>query len=104
MGKIKYHNPKEYTYHSPRYNKDITVPLNMPSDGATGPLIKDLEQEAWEVHDRACEYGKWDDGTPISRWQASNVYSDILRDKGRWQWWDRKWGTFFLGGKKLKWF
>jgi len=100
----KYINKFTFTYHSPRYNEDVTVPKGMPSDGATGFLVKDLNRKAFLVHDRICDYGKWDSGKPITNWQASNVYADILKKTGMWQWWDRKWATFFFGGKKLKWF
>lgn len=99
-------NPRKYIakkagcHYSPRYKKTISWPKGYPTDGAT--MAKDLDIEASRTHDRMCEVGKWDDGTPITNWQASNVYSDILRKKGFWQWFDRKWATFLFGGKNLK--
>ena len=98
--KKKYTLENEIVYKSPRYGKTITVPAGYKSDGATG--VPDLSFTAYFVHDWICENGKWDDGTPITNWQASNVYSDILNSKGFYvRSHIRKIGTFLFGGEKL---
>jgi hypothetical protein len=94
MSKIKYRNPQAIVYFSPRYSKWITVPVNYPSDGASGPA-KDIPSIAWLVHDRLVpmdegevppleaigfwEYdGYWSDGSACSAWQSTMVMRDIL--------------------------
>ena len=98
MGRIKYLNPKEIVYRSPRYGKTIIVPEDYPSDGASGPA-SDIWSQAWWVHDVMCDTGKWEDGSRCTNWQASRVLSDILESEGRWF---RKrtwlWSTFLFGG------
>ncbi len=84
------------TYYSPRYNRSITVPEGFYSDGAT--WAPDIDSDAWWFHDVLCRYGKWDDGTACSRWQASTVLYDIMRRDGfRWlaPWW---WAATYLFG------
>lgn len=98
--KVKYVNPEEFTYRSERYGKSITIPKFEPSDGAT--MAPDLNKKAFTVHDRICKVGKWDDETPITNWQASTVYYDILKDSGHWQAYHRWLLTFMFGGSKLK--
>ena len=96
------------TYHSKRYNKKITIiGLNddylnpMYSDGASGAF--DIISAGWWFHDKLCNDCRWDDGTPITNWQASMVLSDILYSEGRYirskRWF---WATFLIGGKKIK--
>ena len=97
-----YLNPKAFTYISVRHGKSITVPKDYPSDGATGAL--DVCEKAWFVHDVACDRGTWDDGTPITNWEASQVISDILKyECKRWfrthTWF---WATFLFGGGKAR--
>ena len=84
------------TYYSPRYNRSITVPAGFYSDGAT--WAPDIDSDAWWFHDVLCRYGKWDDGTACSRWQASTVLYDIMRRDGfPWlaPWW---WAATYLFG------
>lgn len=69
-----------YTYTSPRYGKSITVRDGFYSDGAT--FARDLDSDSWWVHDVICRYGKWDDGTLVTRWQAAVVLYDILKEEG----------------------
>ncbi len=87
----------EYTYYSPRYNRSITVPVDFYSDGATG--ARDIDTDAWIVHDHICRYAVWDDGTPIDNWTASTVLGDILWVDGykvrAVTWW---WATYVFGG------
>lgn len=101
MGKIKYFNEHEFTYHSKRYDKDVTVPEDMPSDGAT--FAPDIYSRAWWVHDRLCDTGKFDDGSPCTNWQASRIISDILWSEKQWLR-TVHWGvlTFLFGGDKAR--
>jgi hypothetical protein len=93
--------PYELVYRSPRYGRTVTVPAGYRSDGATGAL--DIWSEGWWVHDRLCDRGTWDDGTPVTNWQASRVLSDILASEGRWArafgW---RWATWLFGGGKCR--
>lgn len=70
-------------YHSPRYDKWVTVPVDYISDGASGPA-EDIVSEAWWVHDVLCDRWAFDDKTPCSNRQASLVLHDILKSEGRW--------------------
>lgn len=100
--KLSYYvNDKEFTYHCTRYNKHITVPINYHSDGATG--ARDIDSKCWWVHDVLCEYGKFNDGTKCTNWQASTILSDILKSEGRW-FRARSWfiATWLLGGGKAR--
>jgi hypothetical protein len=94
-----YYCPKEIIYNSKRYGKTVIVPEGYESDGATGAI--DIWSNAWWVHDKLCDTGKWLDGTPCTNMQASTVLSDILRSEGRWiraiYWWPATW--LFGGGK-----
>lgn len=91
----------EIKYYSPRYKKTVTVTVGYKSDGATGAY--DIFSEAWWVHDVLCDRGTWDDGTPLTNWQASMVLSDILWKEGQWlravYWF---FATFLLGGGKAR--
>ena len=91
---------KTKTYHSKRYNKNITIkPSDMPYDGATG--AKDINSFGWLFHDVLCRDGRFDDGSKCTNWQASKVLSDILESEGRWfrgkSWFIATW--LFGGGK-----
>ena len=86
-----------YTWHG----KTISWPKGYQSDGAT--YAPDLSWTAFFAHDRVCETGKWDDGTEVTNWEASTMYSDILKDKGFWfRQYHRKYLTRWFGGKKLR--
>lgn len=101
MSKKKYKLPYTIEYKSPRYGKTVIVPKGFKSDGATGAW--DIWSESWWVHDKICDTGTWEDGTPITNWQASSVLADILRAEG--EWWRAfywKYFTFFLGCSKAK--
>lgn len=98
---------KKYTlkypifYRSERYQKNVFVPKGYKSDGATGAM--DIWSEGWWVHDRLCDTGKWEDGTPCTNWQASTVLSDILKSEGRWvraRYWFL--ATLLFGGGKCR--
>lgn len=97
----RYYAPRKIEYFSLRYNKWVTVPKGYPSDGATGAI--DINTQGWWVHDVLCDKGTWDDGTPVTNWQASQVLSDILASEGRWfrkhTWF---WATWILGGGEAR--
>lgn len=100
-GEEKYQLNETIVYSSPRYNKTITVPSGRISDGATGAM--DITSRGWWIHDELCLTGKWDDGTPISNWQASQVLQDVLESEGRY--WQSKrwfWATWLIGGGKAR--
>jgi hypothetical protein len=102
-------------YHSQRYNSWVSLPIGYLSDGATGAI--DLKGKikctykgepfkasmSWWVHDKLCDTGKWDDGSPCTNLQASTVLSDILKAEGHWIrdfWW--KISTYLFGGGKAR--
>jgi hypothetical protein len=104
---------EDITYRSPRYGKTVTVPKGYVSDGATKAV--DLCYDCFMVHDWLCggnDYwsngpespvGEWDDGTAVTNWQASHVYTDLLKAHGigprRFV---RFWATFLFGGQRIK--
>jgi hypothetical protein len=96
-----YKRKKTLVYHSERYDKTVTVPEGYLSDGATGAI--DIYSDGWWVHDKLCDTGIFDDGTPCTNKQASTILSDILRSEGRWcraiYWWPM---TYLFGGGKCR--
>ncbi|MCB0256002.1 MAG: hypothetical protein KDI55_19960 [Anaerolineae bacterium] len=86
-----------FIYTSVSYGgKTITLQAGCRSDGATGAW--DIKSAAWWVHDRVCDFPYWDDGTPITAWQAASILSEILAYEGRWaraHYWRAS--TFLLG-------
>lgn len=79
----KYILEEPIVYSSPRYQKTLTCPKGMRSDGASGPA-EDILSIAWWVHDRAWSTWKWDDGSPLSLWQSTMILHDILYAEDRW--------------------
>ena len=111
-GTVDYHLLFAEPYWSNRYEKKKTLKDNMYSDGASGAL--DVPGSlSWWVHDAICNNPFWDDGTPITAWQAATVLSDILFSEGRraknisaitstargYYWF---WATFLFGCKKSR--
>lgn len=84
----KYVLLEKIVYHSPRYCRDVTVPVGYVSDGATG--APDLMSRASWIHDWLCDNKAWQDGTPCNHWQRSMVIGDVLAEEGhsvrRWTW------------------
>jgi len=96
-----YVSTNEYRYYSKRYNRWAVIPQGFWSDGATG--ARDIQSDAWWVHDKLCNTGSWEDGTLIDNWTASTVLGDILwRDgfKARAIWW--WWATYLFGGGEAR--
>jgi hypothetical protein len=92
---------KGFTYESPRYCKSVTLPDGMLSDGATGAM--DITSRGWWIHDQLCNRGQWDDGTPLSNWECSQVLQDVLKAEGRY--WQSKrwfWATWLFGGGEAR--
>jgi len=99
--KREYKLPYTIRYYSKRYDKHVIVEEGFESDGATGAF--DIWSEAWWVHDKICETGKWSDGTSVTNWQASTVLADILDSEQRYfrarYWWVMTW---LLGCEKAR--
>ena len=72
----KYILEQPISYYSKRYGKSVSLEPGYISDGATGAI--DIYSTGWWIHDKLCDTGKWDDGTPVTNWQASRVLADIL--------------------------
>lgn len=98
---MTYFRDTHLTYYSRRYSKRISVPKGYKSDGATGAI--DIDSDGWWVHDKLCDTGKFDDGTPCTNWQASMILKDILKSEGRW-FRARSWFvmTYLFGGGKAR--
>ena len=93
---------KDKTYHSKRYDKDISISVtDKPYDGATGAM--DIDSFGWLFHDVLCRDGCFSDGSLCTNLQASAVLGDILSDEGRWfrrgSWFVATW---LLGGGKAR--
>lgn len=88
-------------YWSLRYKKWIICEAKDISDGAT--YAKDLNSFGWIFHDELCNECIFEDGSPCTNWQASQVLTDIMAIEG---FWFRKyswlWSTFLLGGDEIK--
>ncbi len=99
--RYKYILLENFTYHSKRYGKRSVCEEGMLSDGATGAM--DIVSKGWWVHDDLCNEGKWQDGTKITNWIASQVLQDILAEEGR-KWRSKYWFwfTFAFGGGKAR--
>jgi len=97
-GRRTYILDEDVAYRSPRYQKWVRIPRGYRSDGASGPA-NDVASLAWWVHDQLCDSNTWADGSPVSRWQRSQVLSDILKAEGRGfravSWF---WATFLFEG------
>lgn len=108
---MSYTLDKTIVYHSGRYNKTVTVPKGFVSDGATYAL--DICPKSWYVHDWMC--GSWlgrgplprggvfDDGSKMTNWQCSKIFSDILKEEGYLLIpHTRFWATWLFGGGKAR--
>ena len=78
-----------------------TIPAGYQSDGATCAI--DLCPEGFFVHDAFCDDPHWDDGTPITNWEASREYRYILKRNGKKiRSVIRFYATFLFGGGRIK--
>jgi len=99
-------NNKKYAllvemHHRGKHGLLKTIPLGRKSDGAT--FAKDLCAEAFFTHDEFCIDPFWDDGTPITNWQASREYRKILKRYGySMRGCVRHYATFIFGGGRIK--
>ncbi len=88
-------------YHRGKHGRIKTIPQGRQSDGAT--RAKDLCPEAFFTHDEFCIDPYWDDGTPITNWEASREYRKILKRYGySMRGWVRHYATFLFGGGRIK--
>ena len=71
-----------YSYWSPRYKRWVRIKLGQVRDGASGAW--DILSLAWWIHDQLCADATWEDGTPVTPWEAANVLRDVLLREGRW--------------------
>ena len=88
-------------YFSRRYNDWVVCEQYFISDGATGAY--DINSFAWLFHDKLCNTGTFNDMTPVTNWQASQLCSDILKDEDYWiraRTW--KYTTFIGGGGEAR--
>ena len=88
--------------HRGHHGKTKTIRAGTKSDGATCAL--DLCPEAFFVHDEFCRWPFWDDGTPVTNWEASREYRKILirNGHGKARSWVRHYATFLFGGGRVK--
>lgn len=77
----------EISWYSKRYNKKVTVYHGEESDGATRAITRPGSRTHW-VHDKICKRPYWDDGSPITAWQAALVLFDIHQEEAKIK---RKW-------------
>lgn len=78
---MRYELLEDGVYFSERYQNFISVKKGDRFDGATGAI--DIISNSWIYHDRICDNPYFDDGTPITAWQAAMILSDILKSEGR---------------------
>lgn len=79
MKRIYFLTEKVYT--CPETGKTLTRPDGYPSDGATGAF--DINSSYWKFHDVARDRGVWDDGTPITPREQSQIARNCLLHEGR---------------------
>ena len=81
-------------------SKTFTTPKGYPADGATGAM--DIYSYSWFAHDRACDHGKWDDGSMMTPKEASAILAWYLKREKR-TWRTRVWKrmTLWFGPKRL---
>jgi len=93
-------NDKEKSFYSKRDGKRTTVPIGFASDGATG--VSELEDCFW-FHDWGYFFGKWDDGSRMSKEEADWLYKDVLKSRGySKRSFIRRWGVKLFAGKAWK--
>ena len=72
---------EDVLYYSKRYDKLISLSKGYKSDGAT--FARDIKSLSWWIHDFVCDFGRFDDGSICTNWQASFILYDILKSEGR---------------------
>ena len=88
-------------WHRGSDGKTKLIPKGRQSDGATCAI--DLDPEAFFTHDEFCIDPYWDDGSPISNWEASSEYRKILKRNGHSvRGLVRHYATFLFGGGRIK--
>ena len=79
MKRIYFLNAGVYT--CPDTGKTLTRPAGYPSDGATWAF--DIHSNYWKYHDVACDKAVWDDGTPMTPKDCSQLARNCLLNEGR---------------------
>ena len=88
-------------FHRGSHGKVKTIPKGRQSDGATN--AQDLCPEAFFTHDEFCIDPFWDDGRPVTNWEASREYRKVLKRNGHsMRGMVRHYATFLFGGKRIK--
>ena len=97
---------RDQAYWSKRYKKFIKAAAGFKYNGAD--WVTDLEEDGEMsrgplFHDVLIVKAVWEDGSPVSNWQASKVLKDILSAEGH-RLRKRTWFvmTFLFGGSNLK--
>ena len=82
-------------------DKSVTCYVGELSDGATNAI--DLCPIAFFCHDKLCKTGLWDDGTPCTNLEASNLYSKLLWREGHYLPAIYRWpATWLFGGGQAR--
>ena len=106
-----FHTTKSITWISRRHLRPdgspytLSVPPDFYCDGASGKLLGIPVPEighGWIYHDWAYAWGKWDDGTRITRLQADEILSDVMKGEGHW-FRARSWYAAVRAGAKAAW-
>lgn len=100
-GEFWYELEEDIAYYSGRYDGWIKCCAGYRSDGASGAF--DIHSKSWWVHDQICDDPYFEDGKPITAWQAATILGDILKEEGRWArsiYW--KYSTFAFGCIKTR--
>lgn len=88
-------------HHRGKHGRIKTIPRRRQSDGAT--FAYDLCAEAFFTHDEFCKDPYWEDGTPVSNWEASWEYRRILERYGYpLRGVIRHYCTFLFGGGRIR--
>ena len=96
-----WHCKESFVYLSPRYMRWVRIPPGQERDGATWAI--DIVSSAWWIHDQLCDDACWEDGSPVTAWQAAAVLGDVLKIEGftfRAVYW--RWTTFAFGCVKTR--
>ena len=104
---VMYHD-KKYKYilledisYTSKDGKTLSCQCGELSNGADSAI--DLCPEAFFLHDKGCVTGKWDDGSAMTNYECSTMYSTVLWKNGHWlPALYRFPATFLFGGNKCR--
>lgn len=105
--RLKYKTKEGYKYVTTEnyifkfFSKEKTIEKGFSSDGAT--CARDLNTDAWLIHDSMCVLPYWNCGTPIPNIVGSAVLACVLYRDGYWieaiPWFL---ATFLFGGGEMR--